>query len=365
MTLAPELKQLINAYLDEVGLNLPKKKRTDITTEIRSLILDDLENRAQDQTPDEALLLDVLKELGPPVQMAASYAPHNFVIGPSVYGSFWLSVRVVLIIQAVIYLIGFGFAIGNGVQSPLDLLTTLGAQLADYGVSALQAFTVIVLVYMVFERVIPDQDWVAQLKARSRLSQIPFFRSLLGLSSEATTAAWDPATLVTIPESERVKRGSLIFEMGFIALVMILFNFFPHKVGVYGFMSGEGSWFLPLLTPAFGTYLLWWNLYWILTLGLNFVLLAAARWTRFSRWLELGLMIFSGIIVYAMLTGAPVLGLNPEYVLLNNTSAAGIRLAEETLLPILTILFNLGLSLHLIAKVVRIAIKFYRLLFKS
>ena len=162
-----------------------------------------------------------------------------------------------------------------------------------------------------------------------------------------------------------MKRSSLIFEMGFIALVMILFNLFPHNVGVYGFISGVGSWFMPILAPTFGAYLLGWNIYWILTLGLDFVLLAAARWTRLSRWLALALQLFSGIIVYGMLVGVPVLGLTPEYLLLHNTSAEAIRLTEEALLPILITLFNLGLTLHLIVKFVRIIINLYRLLFKN
>jgi len=109
--------------------------------------------------------------------------------------------------------------------------------------------------------------------------------------------------------------------------VLALFNFFPHKVGSFGILNGE-TWFIPLLAPTFSVYLLWWNLYWLLILGLKSVLLFRERWDGLLRWVELGLMVLSGFLVFWMLKGPPVIGLTPKYLILNETSAEAIRVAE-------------------------------------
>lgn len=362
MKLDPKLEQLIDAYVDEVGINLPKRKRADIGAEIHSLVMDTLEDRSQNGDPDEEMVLGVLKEFGAPADVAGSYHPRNYVIGPNMYAPFWLTVRGALIFIVVIFLIGFGFSfMQNTPQSALDFLENLGTLLANFWDSALQAFAIIVLVFILLDRAIAERDWIGQLKAWDTFSQIPIFRELF----DRTTAArdWDPAFLANTPKSERVKRGETIFEIAIIILFAILFNFYQHKVGVYGFQNSD-PWFMPLLASTFNVYLPWWNLYWLLTLALNFVLLAQNRWTNLTRWAELTLLIFSGLIVYFMIVGPPVLGLNPEYLALIDVSASAAQLTENTLLPILTTVMRVLLVLHLIGKSIRVIIKFFRLLGK-
>ncbi len=104
-----------------------------------------------------------------------------------------------------------------------------------------------------------------------------------------------------------------IFELVIIILIAILFNFYPHRVGANGIINGK-PWYMPLLAPVFSTYLPWWNLYWLLVIGMNFVLLKIGRWTRTTHWIEFSLMIFSGILVYWILTGPSILGVTPEYL---------------------------------------------------
>jgi len=362
MNLDPKSNQLIEAYIDEVGVNLPRKKRSDIVAEIHSLILDTLEDRSQGVDPDEEMVLDVLKEFGPPIDVAFSYHPHNYVIGPSMYAPFWSTVRGIFILVIVIFLIGFGVSlVQNPPPSGVVLLENLGALFSNFWNSAMQTFAIIVLVFILLERTIPDQDWVGQLKAREALGQAPFLRELFGRTPAAKN--WDPAVFASTPKSERVKRGETIFEIAIIILVAILFNFYQHKVGAYGFYNGE-PWFMPLLAPTFSVYLPWWNLYWLLTLILNFALLSHDRWTNLTRWVELGMLIFSGLIVYFMIIGPPVLGLNPEFLALAGKNSGALQLSQETLLPILSTVLRVFLVLHLIAKFVKGIIKFLRLLGK-
>ena len=359
MKLEPELKQLIDAYIDEVGLNLPRRKRGDIAVEMHSLIMDALEDRAHGTDLDQDMVMDVLKEFGPPIDVAASYHPHNYVIGPRIFAPFWLTVRGSLVVLAVIFLAGFLISLMQiSSTSALVYLEDIGSIFSNFLDSALQAFAVIVLVFIVLERTIPDQDWVGQVKA---WAQVPIIRELLG----RTTAPrdWDPTKLKITPKSERISRGETIFEVAIIILVAILFNFFAHRVGAFGLHNGE-PWFMPLLAPTFGTYLPWWNLYWLLTIGLNFVLLSQGHWTRTTRWAELGMLVFSGIIVYFMLIGPPILGLNPEYLTQVDVSTNAIQVTKEIILPVLTTILKVFLVLHLIGKGIKLFVKLFRLLGK-
>jgi len=147
--------------------------------------------------------------------------------------------------------------------------------------------------------------------------------------------------------------------MAVIILVAILFNIYPHKIGAYGILNGE-LWSIPLLAPIFSVYLPLWNLYWLLTLGLNFTLLSMRRWTRATRWVELGLLAFSWVLVYWIVTGSGILGFTPQYLDLNNTSPAAIRLTEETLIPILSTVLQVLLIVHLVVKGLKIVYKLFR-----
>lgn len=75
MNLTTDCKILIDGYVDEVCVNLPRKKRADIAVEIHSSILDSLEARSQEfeSDPDEEMVIAVLKELGAPLEMASAY----------------------------------------------------------------------------------------------------------------------------------------------------------------------------------------------------------------------------------------------------------------------------------------------------
>ena len=109
MNLTPDTELLVDGYIDEVCVNLPKGKRADIAVEIRSLILDALEARSQDPDaePDEAMVIAALRELGSPLEMASAYEAHNYVIGPQMYAPFWMTVRGVLLFMGFFYVLAF------------------------------------------------------------------------------------------------------------------------------------------------------------------------------------------------------------------------------------------------------------------
>jgi len=269
-----------------------------------------------------------------------------------------MTIRWSLVFITFFYILGFILSLGGASQPFENIGATLWEMISGYWDNALQIFAVIFLVFILLDRTIPESDWVRQLKAWGAISNIPFLRGIFGRSN---AGEWDPSIWKSTPKSDRIKRGERIFELIFILLVVVLLNLFPHKVGAYGIMNGD-PWFVPLLAPTFKIYLPWWNIYWLFTVGLNITLLTMGRWTKWSRWVEVGLMALSWIIVYWMVTGPAVLGLNPDYLALTNTSSSAIHLTVETLLPILTKVFQVALVLHLIVKGIKGIYKAFRLL---
>jgi hypothetical protein len=88
---------LIDKYISEVGDYLPGRQKADIQAEIRSLIEDMLDersrasNRARD---DNGLIVEVLKEFGSPRKVASSYLPQRYLIGPQLFPTFMLVLRI-------------------------------------------------------------------------------------------------------------------------------------------------------------------------------------------------------------------------------------------------------------------------------
>lgn len=78
------MNNLIDRYIHQVGLYVRLKERTEIEAELRSQIQDQLEDRYGD-SPTQADIEAVLKQLGDPHTMATSYGGEQYLVGPDLY----------------------------------------------------------------------------------------------------------------------------------------------------------------------------------------------------------------------------------------------------------------------------------------
>lgn len=78
------MSDLIDRYVHQVGLYVRPKERAEIEAELRSQIQDQLDDRC-DGSPTEADVTAVLKQLGDPHTMAASYSGEQYLVGPNLY----------------------------------------------------------------------------------------------------------------------------------------------------------------------------------------------------------------------------------------------------------------------------------------
>src|SRR6516164_9401632 len=97
--------ELLDRYLQAVKKHLPWQRQDDIIAELRANLESQLEEREAELgrplTGPEAEAW--IKQLGPPMQMAARYQPQQYLIGPAVFPIYWFVLRTALLWATVIY----------------------------------------------------------------------------------------------------------------------------------------------------------------------------------------------------------------------------------------------------------------------
>jgi hypothetical protein len=97
--------EVIETYIDDTVRLLPRRQRDDVATELRSLLNEELQARAQEsgRPPDESLALALVRGYGRPNEVAARYQPPWAIIGPADSTNF---LRAAIIGAGVLVLLG-------------------------------------------------------------------------------------------------------------------------------------------------------------------------------------------------------------------------------------------------------------------
>ena len=75
---------IIESYVGDIVRHLPRRQRSDVGFELRSLLTEDLEGRAQERgrPADEAMTVEMLTAFGRPQEVADRYRPAGFTVTP-------------------------------------------------------------------------------------------------------------------------------------------------------------------------------------------------------------------------------------------------------------------------------------------
>ena len=279
---------LIDKYLAEVGKHLPRRQRADIEAEIRSTLEDMLEERkTHPDTEHAAAVLELLKEYGEPRKVAESYIGPRYIVGPRLYPQMELVAKIVVSALFFALLLSFSFGVVRDEMTSLEISRALLEFFMDYIGVAIAALGNVILAFAVLERVLPAQV------------------------TKGFESKWDPAQLAKGPDPDQVKIGERVVEIFFTVAFLVIFYFFPEKVGLYVF-TGDESFVIPLLTEAFFRYLPWWLAIGIAQIALDFFLISSGTWTKTTRLVSLILRVATLILVIFMLMGPAILGITPE-----------------------------------------------------
>lgn len=286
---------LIDRYVHQVGKRLPKKQRTDVETELRSLLLDMVEDRAQTKIDkaDEEIIVNVLRDFGSPSQVADSYQPQkNYLIGPELFPIFKLVVTVVVTVLSALALVGISVSAVNSGEFLTTFLKQLTGGFFDYLQGIISVFANIVIVFAIIERIVPAADLAREM--------------------EDEEGKWDPRSLPTPDNDTDVSRFGAIVGIVFGVIALTWFNVYPNQFGIFYFNEEQVS-FLSILAPNFfETLLPWVNLSIIVGIGVDIFKLWRGKRTRLVRLLEIGKEMLSAFILYLFINNPPVFAISTE-----------------------------------------------------
>jgi hypothetical protein len=346
--------KLIDRYVAEVGKRLPLVKgRKDIEKELRSTLEDMLEDRAQKSggAANEAMEIELLKEYGSPQQVAETYNPTPYLIGPRMFPTFILVLKIV--IGAVTLAMTIVAAIQIMSLSPItfkEVFKVIGEGLLNILTASVGAFGNVALVFALIERFAPSAD--------------------IKLGEDEI---WEPETLMKEPEPEEFKSWEPILAIVFTFIAISIFNFNPEWLSIsynndnmwfigFGDFMGDKKGSIPLLSEAFFRWLPLMNIGWVAEIILNGLLLRTGRWDTPSRLFSMGIKLFQIVILGLLISGPSILALTPEAL-----RAGGITDIE--LIQILDILTRQGikviLGLAIFGSVVEIIKSGYKLITQS
>ncbi len=276
------MADLVEKYVVEIGHHLPNKHRADIEAEIRSLIQDTLESRSQSagRPVDEEMTVEVLKEFGPPEKMAESYQPARYLIGPRLFPSFILVMRIVLAVLLVVTLVRVGVSMGTA-GSNWSNIDEWGAIFSNLVTSAISLFGSVVIIFAILEWFITKKFTVEKVET------------------------WDPLKLKDETQEDRIQPTWHVVGIVLTILVMVLLNFFPNLIGI----SYNGAQWIeaPILNDVFFSYLPLINIALGLSIVKDLVLLRTGVHTKFTRWFSIGLHIVNIILAAIILKGPSIL----------------------------------------------------------
>jgi hypothetical protein len=262
--------ELIDRYVHEVGRHLPRKNRDDIKVELQSTLADTLEDRVEGEPTQEDVEL-LLKEFGPPQEVAASYWPQGqYLIGPRLYPLFRMVVGIVLLVFVIVQVVLFGIAVvfNQEILSFLDVLDIFSGMIG----SVFSAFGIIVIVFAILQRfdVKPDTE----------------------------DEEWDPSQLPQIEDVETVSRGGRVAEITFSLVIVAILLFLPDKIGVVLNPFSE-----IILNPVIRTYIPLLIVSILLGVFIDVLLLWRGRWETGTRLAKIGTNLFSIYVLAVLLSG--------------------------------------------------------------
>jgi len=282
---------LIDRYVHEIGRRLPQQNRSDIEKELRSALEDMLEDRSKKEgcAVNEEMTVQILKEYGKPDKVAASYLPERYLIGPQLFPSFWMIVKIVFTVLTTLAIVGLVISLVNANLTPAEIGRSILNALVQYFSGIMSAFGNIVLVFAIIQYFAPN------LKLEDKKNE-----------------EWNPDDLPdVVDENDQVSIAGTIAETVFIVLGLAIFNIYPEYIGIFGF-TNTGNYFAPLLSQTFFSYMPWINLLWGLQIALNAWLLQQTRWHSGTRWLSIAIKAGSITLAIAMLHGPSLISLTPE-----------------------------------------------------
>ena len=273
--------KIVELYLEEVRRHLLlRKNRDDIIEEIRSTLMDTVEDRNPNpgQEPDEEIVKAVLKEYGSPRKVAAQYGQRNYLIGPRLFPLYTMILKIVLIVVSAVSLMGCIAALIGHTEFETGAFTAILQMLGDLLGGLFVTFSAVTLTFACIERTTPD-NWEVDLDDD-----------------------WEPEYLHKEEDHEHIKIAELAVEITMNIIFIAILNFFFDKIGIY-FLNDTGWNSVPVLNENFIQYIPWITAYAVMDIALALYLIRTEYWDKFSSIAKILINVFKIAITLAIISG--------------------------------------------------------------
>jgi hypothetical protein len=245
------MTDLLDRYINAVGRHLPRAKRADVQAELRSLIQDSLDAKAGDAEPTEEQVVAVLKEFGPPREVASSYAPsRQYLIGPGLYPIFVTVFQIGVVVLLGAQVVEMAFRLADG-GNPLTVVLNAMIGLVQRGFSMAGSM---VIIFAIIERT----DAQPEIEEKKE---------------------WDPRSLPRIAPRDEINRGELGGEIAASLFTLWVLNIFGNG---FGMDAADSPIARLLLDPAVRPYVIVSTFLLLVDTILCVVLLVQGHWSAIT-----------------------------------------------------------------------------------
>jgi hypothetical protein len=295
---------LIDAYLQELETYLPRDLRQSVRAKLEPELEAAVESALEfdsERSRHEAEL-EVLRDLGPPYQLADTYVPRPRVLfGPRLYPPFLRTIRIAIAVLVVLTALGIYLDFTRS-QSLWALGPAFLAALGSLLTGSLVVIGVAVVVFAVIERTT--------------------------VRSATAIEDWDPRTLEEAANPDNVKLGDQISGIAFLIVALIVVNVFRDRLGAHVTWEGESGW-VPLLGPVFDQQLWLLNLALSLDLLVKFTVLLRWRWSWPLRWANLSVNALYVVWLGRLAWNPPLIAVDPQWMIDHGWSAETAHQYQE------------------------------------
>jgi hypothetical protein len=326
---------LIDKYIAEVGRHLPSKQRADIEAEIRSTLEDMLDDRKQTSgEADEAMVVELLKEYGPPQEVASRYQTqqHQYLIGPRMFPIFGLVTRIVFAVLIVLSLVGLGTDLVKTGFTATGFVSSVSAWFTSTLSGLITALGHIVLVLAIIDR------------------------TTFGRNFEEEKEEWDPRELYNTPDPDQIDPPDHIATIIFTFLGLVVLNLYPDLIFIR-FVNNSVQTSIPVLTETFFRFLPWINVMSLVLIGFNGFMLAQRIWKPTTRILSILIDIATATLSITIMQTPGILGITPEVL-----TALGINESANELAGLINSIPTLVIVIIVIVTIIKVVVTSRRLL---
>ena len=277
--------EMIERYLYAVGKKLPLNQKDDILKELRSIIMDNLDDITGGAEPSDEDIAGVLIKMGAPSEVAKRYrSGPTWLIGPKYYDLYMLILKIVLAASAGGYLISLIVSMFTQTGGIVERFVSFFVQFFGIIPGLLAAIGSVTLIFAIIERAVKK----------------PIDIDL------GEGAKWNPSKLDPLPDKgDIVKPIGSILGIVFSVIAIVIFNFYIDVIGIYYTPAGGSDWVIVDIfnQKALDIYVPIWTLILSLSIGLHGWLLGTRKHNVGTRIFEMFIEAANVGVLFYMVNG--------------------------------------------------------------